>query len=629
MSSTLENTSYKYRPLIEPDSFRLILLKPTLSPAAQVECSLLHSTLSICDREIIDHYTALSYVWGDPQQTRQISVDGYQMTITATLEAALRDLRDGSRVLRVWADALCIDQSNIEERNQQVRQMGRIYSTAHHTVIYLGPLTPQGDMVLQDVLYRSSDISEIIQAAEYDLLSRPWFSRVWVFQELVLSRDLWVQCGGVRVRWTDLCDLLIPNNSKPAGLELLSKMHFARERRIQTNLYNLLLSRRGLGATDARDMIFAHMGVASDRAALAGKVIIDYQQGVEHLYEDVAQHLIDTIGPKTMFFHLDDINHSARRQHLASWAPDWSLLPSSAESMYQDNRMNVVSLKPKLHYTFIQEPRVLAYIGYEVDIISNASLGIHPNSQQDSAKRTSYQQTVEDLKALYARVGGAYASGDVNGQYTQIALRGKEKEHEGLCLKIRDEWLRLIGSELPLFSSSATAEDLESHRRFRVTFSNWLTERAKQGIIFVGGDSEGMESILYTHLHPNTPPSVLNERKLAGMRSGRVGVVPLQARDGDVVVYVAGISVSVVLRPTPFADSEDLDRKIYAEFREKLQEITDSGSTYSQAFVQLIRMEKGDIAHATVIGECYVEGVIGWSFKDRYNDQDFSIFALH
>jgi hypothetical protein len=85
-------------------------------------------------------------------------VDGYQMTITATLEAALRDLRDDARILRVWADALCIDQSNIEERNQQVRQMGRIYSTAHHTVIYLGSLTAPVEKILQVTPSRSSGI---------------------------------------------------------------------------------------------------------------------------------------------------------------------------------------------------------------------------------------------------------------------------------------------------------------------------------------------------------------------------------------------------------------------------------------------------------------------------------------
>jgi hypothetical protein len=48
------------------------------------------------------------------------------------------------------------------------------------------------------------------------------------------------------------------------------------------------------------------------------------------------------------------------------------------------------------------------------------------------------------------------------------------------------------------------------------------------------------------------------------MKSGRVGVVPMQARDGDVVVYLAGMPVSVVLRPTVFAHSEDVNGKILA-----------------------------------------------------------------
>jgi hypothetical protein len=71
-------------------------------------------------------------------------------------------------------------------------------------------------------------ITEISRAAEDDLLGRPWFNRVWVFQELVLSRDPWVQCGGVRVRWTDLCDLLLSNNSKRSGFKVMKEMHFAR-----------------------------------------------------------------------------------------------------------------------------------------------------------------------------------------------------------------------------------------------------------------------------------------------------------------------------------------------------------------------------------------------------------------
>jgi hypothetical protein len=516
--------------------------------------------------------------------------------------------------------------------------MGRIYSTAHHTVIYLGPLTQPVEKILQATPSRSDGIrinldegafADVIQAAESGLLNLPWFSRVWVFQELALSRDPWVQCGGERVRWTDLCELLLFKDNKRAGLKVLKDMHQARDRRIQTDLFHLLISRRGLGATDPRDMIFAHLGVASDVYLLGGRVNIDYKQSVERLYEDVARYFIDRIGPETVFFQIDNMGHSPHRHDLASWAPDWSLLPASSESMYRDNRMNVVPLQPKPHYRFLDGYRVLAHIGYEVDIINCVSLGIHKNSQQNSANRVKYQKAVEDLRALYASVGGAYASGDENGQYTRISLDRKRAEHQELYHELSSEWLHIMGEEISVLSPPSTSEEMNSHARFRTEFESWLVSRATQGIIAVGGDSEGMESLMYTHLHPNTPPSVLNGRRLACMKSGRVGVVPFHAREGDVITYLAGMPISVVLRPRNNTNLGDLDARIYTAFLENSNEILATKSPYLELFMGLIHGERGAITHATLVGECYVEGVIGWSFKNRREHHDFGIYALH
>jgi len=62
-------------------------------------------------------YDALSYVWGGATLRRQISVDGAKLEITASLDCALRHLRDQSRLLRVWADGICINQNDFEDRN--------------------------------------------------------------------------------------------------------------------------------------------------------------------------------------------------------------------------------------------------------------------------------------------------------------------------------------------------------------------------------------------------------------------------------------------------------------------------------------------------------------------------------
>jgi hypothetical protein len=72
-----------------------------------------------------------------------------KLNITASLECALRHLRDASRVLRLWADGICIDQSDPIDRNQQVRMMSSIYSLAHHTIIFLGPGSPESDSLME------------------------------------------------------------------------------------------------------------------------------------------------------------------------------------------------------------------------------------------------------------------------------------------------------------------------------------------------------------------------------------------------------------------------------------------------------------------------------------------------
>jgi len=70
---------------------------------------------------------------------------GFLVDVTASLEYALSHIRDKTCPLRVWADAVCINQTDVAERNQQVRQMASVYVVAHHTIIFLGPSNDQID----------------------------------------------------------------------------------------------------------------------------------------------------------------------------------------------------------------------------------------------------------------------------------------------------------------------------------------------------------------------------------------------------------------------------------------------------------------------------------------------------
>lgn len=84
-------------------------------------------------------YDALSYMWGDPTQADRVVVDGAAIPTAWNLTRALEYLRDfaGSAPLRIWIDAICIDQHSFEERAEQVAMMRCIYRNAECVRIWI------------------------------------------------------------------------------------------------------------------------------------------------------------------------------------------------------------------------------------------------------------------------------------------------------------------------------------------------------------------------------------------------------------------------------------------------------------------------------------------------------------
>jgi len=157
---------FKYQSLRDANSsIRLLCLQQSADHTTVLRGTLIDNVpMDLLNRDLVSGYTALSYVWGDPSRTGEILLDNqmfyvgmilrddcqpkFRVGITESLQNTLRDMRDPTRKLFVWADALCIDQENIAERNARVSMMSRIYSAATHTVIYLGALTEAAAIAL-------------------------------------------------------------------------------------------------------------------------------------------------------------------------------------------------------------------------------------------------------------------------------------------------------------------------------------------------------------------------------------------------------------------------------------------------------------------------------------------------
>jgi hypothetical protein len=135
---------FKHAPIDhQKSSIRLVTVLPDLSTEGYIRCSMRCTTTHA-------RYTCLSYAWGEPKPKHLLLIDGQQFYVQKNLFDFLENTRGQTKYKHVeyWIDALCIDQSNVAERNHQVAQMGMIYSKARYVIAWLGPL----DRTLENVL---------------------------------------------------------------------------------------------------------------------------------------------------------------------------------------------------------------------------------------------------------------------------------------------------------------------------------------------------------------------------------------------------------------------------------------------------------------------------------------------
>jgi hypothetical protein len=155
-------------------------------------------------------YLALSYTWGDPLPVFDILIDGSSFTIRENLHQFFQTYQDdpGFCSKWFWIDQICIDQSNILERNHQVAQMADIYRSAQSVIIWLGPAFPRSNDVLEYLFTTDDplilpDVERIQRDAEswQRFFELPYWRRLWVCQEILLASQVFVCLGPEVCRW--------------------------------------------------------------------------------------------------------------------------------------------------------------------------------------------------------------------------------------------------------------------------------------------------------------------------------------------------------------------------------------------------------------------------------------------
>ena len=307
-------------------------------------------------------YEGLSYVWapaGDEEVAVVVAITTSEslgkILVRRNLAAALRHLRrpDVSRLM--WIDAICINQDDDAERSDQVEKMGRIYRHARNVVVWLGRRGNNSQLALEafrhlgeqcvyteggawrtnlpgatdPTLARSSvplPYDGATWTAIAHLLKRPWFERLWVWQEVRLADDdSKVQCGPDIVplhRFTQAV-LCMSDKAELPTAELRGLILDAVELMLPFSnqpFFRELQALNWKGCADPRDKNFGVLGAAPE--SIRRRMKFDYAKSAGEVYKSFSLTLLEE---QQRLDFLDRCDLGSRQISAPTWVPDWSI----------------------------------------------------------------------------------------------------------------------------------------------------------------------------------------------------------------------------------------------------------------------------------------------------------------
>lgn len=383
---TRESTLYHYCPLAGKDWIRILHLQPAALRSARLECHISHYQRLGQNKHAdegdqrsptmkntplqedatdginpLSPYEAVSYAWGDADTDARIHVLASAgndakveikesvLMITHNVEEMLRTFRSDTDIVNLWLDAVCLNQKDKDELGHQIAAMGEIFGQAPRTRVWLGLADEDTANVITFLgLCRTLDVKEAALRAfglhgpepVSNFLGRPWFTRRWIVQELVLSRNPVFFLGGQTFAY---------RNAEPC----FGKLHFAvfrnqitlrKKARHALNMISLsdlrssslllrLFRHSESLCLDAKDRLLAfrglsvgdHMWVA--QAQKFGKESWMYDMTWQDFYKCVSRYYLQSIKTsRVVLCHAASFGNLADLDILEpSWCPAWHL----------------------------------------------------------------------------------------------------------------------------------------------------------------------------------------------------------------------------------------------------------------------------------------------------------------
>ncbi|PSN58720.1 HET-domain-containing protein [Corynespora cassiicola Philippines] len=407
---------YKYELLPLPRTIRMIEIDPSQDCTSPLSCH-----LKIAHLDAVPSYEALSYRWCGPKDCL-LRCCKKELSIRQNLEDALICLRLPDVRRYIWADAVCINQDDSQERKAQIKLMRDIYRKASRVLVWLGEDTDKKAR-------KSFDRLENIALSRHNppppqdswwnpvaaFYRRDWFSRLWVFQEIAMATSAivywgtssipWetVGCASIRIRTLHLKAIMHHSMFNVYNAYLFYKTSIVDSQ--ENFLYMLQVSRK-LQCSFQKDSIYALSAFATVDFR-ADDLFTGAKEGKISLYRRLARKILRRMQTLDL---LSAVQHGSSTISRPTWVPRWdirlinTLAPlGSTVSKYTASRQLPT---PSIKWTG-DHGRILRTLGLEFDTIVEAKQEM--TGLQNCCKMTA---TIIKVLTLWFKKTSAYPTGE-------------------------------------------------------------------------------------------------------------------------------------------------------------------------------------------------------------------------
>jgi hypothetical protein len=205
---------------------------------------LIKAEVSVFDLGNAPPYEAISYTWGDPSRSHEISTEGCRFHVTSNLYSLLHARSSFLRDRLIWVDFISINQADNSEKERQIPMMADIYRQASRVVIWLGDVAEApmaADMINKvycSTLIWNSSLGYVYNSVSLDahlprwhaltnLFDPQYFSRIWICQEVAVASDVQIYHGGIYIPWK--CFMLVHSVCQAPQMRVLYNMKGIKE----------------------------------------------------------------------------------------------------------------------------------------------------------------------------------------------------------------------------------------------------------------------------------------------------------------------------------------------------------------------------------------------------------------